>query len=303
MIRRPLIFAGIVLVLVTGCGGSATPSPIPSRAPGPELTLPELKLALIEAYGPLWYCDPDFYPIQRQDEIDSARERWPEVVADRDAFTALTSRLGMDPDGGFSDDEKLAVYQAWKVLNAIALDPIGNEAYRYDYLAQPVAGAAEGTRTAGTISASGEIAIGQQATAPEPMCPICLARGTAIETPGGSVPVEVLRIGDPVWTIDGRGRRTEGTVIAVGSTLVPAGHQVVRLVLADGRTVTASPGHPLSDGRRLGDLRVGEAVDGSVAIAADLIAYDGAQTYDLAVNGPTGIYLVDGLAMGSTLQP
>ena len=66
--------------------------------------------------------------------------------------------------------------------------PIGEDAYRFDYLAQPVGGAAEGTRTAGTIRSSGEITIEQQAPAGEPICPICLARGTLIDTPGRSGP-------------------------------------------------------------------------------------------------------------------
>jgi hypothetical protein len=294
---------GLALLILIACGGGATPVPTPGPTPGPALTIPELKLAITGRFGPLWYCDPDFYPIQRQDELASARERWPEVVADVEAFEALAARAGLDPAGQFADEQQLAIYREWKVLNAIALDPIGNGTFRFDYLAQPVAGAAEGTRTAGTITASGAVEIEQQAGAPEPMCPICLAEGTAIETPGGVVAVERLRIGDPVWTLDADGVRIRGTVIAFGSTVAPAGHRVVRLVLADGRTVSASPGHPLADGRLLGDLRTGDEVDGATVLAADLMAYDGARTYDIAVGGPTGIYLVNGIELGTTLRP
>jgi len=258
---------------------------------------------LIDELGPLWYCDPDFYPIQREDEMTSALQRWPEVVVDREAFEVIATRLNLDPAGDVSDQRKLDVYRAWKILNAIALDPIGNDAYRFDYLAQPAGGAAEGTRTAGTITAGGEVTIEQQASAGEPICPICLARGTLIDAPGGPVSVAALRIGDPVWTLDDGGTRVRGTVVAVGSTLAPAGHHVVRLVLADGRAVTASPGHPLADGRLLGELRAGDAVDGSVVVVAELVAYSGARTYDLAVNGPSGIYFVDGIPLGSTLRP
>jgi hypothetical protein len=282
-------------------GPTSGPTPGPTSVPAP--TLPQLKLALVEAYGPLWYCDPDFYPIQRADELDSARERWPEVKADAEAFEAIVATKGFDPAGLFTDEQKLAVYQAWKVLNAIALDPIGNDTYRFDYLAQPSGGAAEGTRTAGTITTSGAITVGQQAAAPEPMCPICLAQGTRIDTPGGPVSVESLRIGDPVWTLDAAGARIHGTVIAFGSTVAPAGHQVVRLSLADGRTVTASAGHPLAGGRHLGDLRIGDGVDGSAVASTDLVTYDGARTYDIAVSGPTGLYLVDGIPLASTLRP
>ncbi len=46
-----------------------------------------------------------------------------------------------------------ATHGRWRasVLNAIALDPIGGDTYRFDYLAQPKAGVAEGTRIAGGI--------------------------------------------------------------------------------------------------------------------------------------------------------
>jgi hypothetical protein len=309
MMQRTILVLGLALIVAAACTGagstSPTPNPTPSPVPtpGPEKTLADLKYALIEGFGPLWFCDPDFYPIQRQDEIDAAKERWAEVTADAEAFEAITTRLDLDPEGSFSDDEKLEVYRAWKVLNAIALDPLGNDTYRFDYLAQPAPGQTEGTRKAGTISASGDVDVEQQAAAGEPMCPICLARGTRIETPGGGTTIEDLRIGDPVWTLDARGARVLGTVIALGSTAAPANHQVVRLVLADGRTVTASPGHPLADGRQLGDLRAGDAVDGSVVVAADLVAYDATRTYDIVASGPTGMYLVDGIALGSTLRP
>ena len=314
MTPRRVLVAGFVLLAVVACSGGASPStsPAPSPTPGatpspiptagPGRTLPDLKYALIDGFGPLWYCDPDFYPIQREDELASALDRWAEVVADSEAFDVIATRLNLDPAGDFSDQQKLDVYRGWKVLNAIALDPIGNDTYRFDYLAQPAGGGAEGTRTAGTITVGGEVTIEQQASAGEPICPICLARGTLVDAPGGPLPVEGLRIGDPVWTLDEDRARVRGTVIAVGSTLAPAGHHVVRLVLADGRTVTASPGHPLADGRLLGDLRAGAAVEGSVVVAADLVAYEGARTYDIVVNGPTGTYLVDEIPLGSTLR-
>ena len=302
---RRILLSTFVLVVAAACGSGSggAPSPSPTPTPGPARSVAELKLALISTYGPLWYCDPDFYPIQRQDEIQSAKERWAEVTADGAAFKAIGDAAGIDPAGPFTDDQRLTLYRSWKVVQAIALDPIGNDTYRFDYLAQPKAGGAEGTRTAGTIRADGSIAVEQQAAATEPICPICLARGTLIETPNGGVAVEGLRIGDPVWTLDASGRRIEGTVIALGSTVAPVNHRVVHLNLADGRTVTASPGHPLADGRLLGDLRVGDALDGSVVASAVSIAYDGARTFDLVVSGPTGTYLVDGIPLGSTLRP
>ncbi len=313
MNRRVSIAGSLVLVIGTlaGCSLLATPdsgSHGPSPSPGPSATAgtgksqAELKLGLIDTYGPLWYCDPDFFPIAHGEEIDSARARWPEVMADLVAFKAITAKLGLDPAASFTDAQKLVVYQAWKVLQAIALNAIGNDTYRFDYLAQPKAGGAEGRRIAGTITTSGAITVEQQAAAGEPNCPICLPRGTLIETPNGGVAVDRLRIDGAIWTLDLQGRRVAGSVIALGSTAAPANHHVVRVILADGRTVTASPGHPLADGRHLGDLRAGDLVDGSVVTAADLIPYGGGRTYDLVVSGPTGTYLVDGIALGSTIR-
>ena len=276
--------------------------PSPSPTPRPALTLAQLKLALIAAYGPLWYCDPDFYPLARGEEIDRARERWPEVVADTEAFAALLAKRGLTAGTAFTDAQKLDIYHEWKILNAIALGPIGDGSYRFDFLAEPKASAAEGTRTEGAIAATGKITIAQQAAAGQPICPICLARGTRIQTPSGGVPVELLRIGAAVWTLDTAGRVIPGTVLGLGSTSAPVNHHVVRLVLADGRSVTASPGHPLADGRLLGNLRPGDLVDGSRVVVANLVPYTGGETFDIVVSGPTGVYLVDGIALASTID-
>ena len=310
MTRHPALLACLVLAAAACGGGSAatTPGstarpPGPTGTPSPARTVPELKLAIIGRFGALWYCDPDFYPVARSDELAVALERWPEVVADREAFAALTATFGLDPSGAFSDAQKLDVYRGWKALNAIALDPASSDAWRFDYLAQPSGGAAEGTRTTGSISSQGEITIGSQVNEGQPICPICLARGTMIETPLGVRAVQDLGLGDPVWTLDVAGNRVPGTVIAIGSTAAPADHHVVRLVLVDGRTVTASPGHPLADGRLLGDLRIGDLVGGISVESADLLAYTGGHTFDIVVSGLTGTYLVDGIALGSTLRP
>ena len=296
-IVRLAVLAG---VLAAGCGPTvATPSPAPTG--GPALGVPELKLALVRQLGPLWFCDPDVFPIQRQDELAAALERWPEVIADAEALQAILGDLGIPADDPLDDDAKLAVYRSWKVLNAIALEPEG-DAYRFDYLAQPAPGGIEGTRTTGTISASGDITVGARGPAPEPMCPICLGLGTPIETPGGAAAVERLRTGDTVWTLDDDGRRIPGIVLAIGSVPVPDGHRMMRLVLDDGRSITASAGHPLADGRPLGEIRPGDRVDGSTVVGADGVPYAGSATYDIVVSGPTGTYLVDGIPLGSTLD-
>ena len=217
--RRPItVLAGLIFAatIVAGCAFLAAGTSSPAPTPGPARSIPELKLALVDAYGLLWYCDPDFYPVAHGEEIDNAKARWSEVVADTVAFRAIATKLGLDPAASFTDAQKLSVYQAWKALQAIALNPIGNDSFRFDYLAQPRGGAAEGTRSAGTITMSGAITVEQQAAAGAPNCPICLARGTRIDTPTGGTVVEGLRIGDIVWTLDARGSRIQASVIEIG---------------------------------------------------------------------------------------
>ncbi len=90
-------------------------------------------------------------------------------------------------------------------------------------------------------------------------------------------------------------------VVAVGTTPVPAWHRVVHLVLADGRSLIASPLHPLADGRLLGAISPGDLVDGSTVVSAESEPYDGGATFDLLPAGPTGTYWADGVLLASTL--
>lgn len=134
------------------------------------------------------------------------------------------------------------------------------------------------------------------------MCPICLAVGTLIDTPAGAVAVQRLQKGMSVWTITTSGERIAGTIIAAGKTPVPPTHQMVRLVLADGRTVLVSPGHPTIDGRNVGELAVNDRYDGTRVISVDRISYSGGATYDILPSGETGFYWANGILLDSTLH-
>jgi len=302
--------AVLVAILLAGCAGGSGASPDPSVVPGPSaspgasLDAGDLRVILLDQFGPRWYCDPDQYPIAREsfDEGATAVARFADMQAEGVVFGAVVRHLGLQGTTTFSDAQKLDIYRLWKVLVSISLDPTGSGAYRFDYVAQPVGGASLGTETTGTIDGTGTITIQATASAGSPMCPICLARGTRIDTPTGSIAVERLALGDRIWTLDLAGHRVAGIVIALGSTLAPASHRVIDLVLADGRSVTASPGHPLADGRPLGTLRIGDVVEGSRVVGLTSLPYGGGETFDLVVSGPTGIYLSDGIPLGSTLR-
>ena len=296
MSRSGLATALLLVVVAAGCASTAT-----QASPLPQLNGAELRYKLIDTFGPLWFCDPDFYPVARADEAELAIQRFPKVQADAEAFAAIVSHLNMKPGADFDANQKLAIYRAWKQLNGVALQDAGNGTYRFDYLNMPAAGAAEGRRTTGTIDQHGTIVVEQQAPAGEPPCPICLARGTRIAAPGGDVAVEDIKVGMRVWSIDETGRRIVATVTLIGQTRVPATHEVVRLVLDDGRIVRASPGHPLVDGRKLGDIAAGAVVDGATVVSATLERYAGGSTFDLLTDAPTHAYIADGIPLGSTL--
>lgn len=277
----------VAALLLASCGGIAgtRPTPLPSPLPSAEL-----KYRAMDAAGRIWFCDPDFYPIGRADERDLAHQKLPQIQGDAETYAAITSRVGTD---------ELAVYREWKALNALQLQPT-NDVFAFGYLVQKTSSAGE--RVEGRVSPSGQVTILFRTAAGPLNCPICLARGTRIATPSGDVPVEDLRAGDVVWTSDARGERVAAPLVAVGSMPVPSTHEVVRLVLDDGRVVLVSPGHPTADGRHVGDLAVGDSVDGARVASVVREAYAGGATFDILPAGSTGTYWANGALLRSTLR-
>ncbi len=104
-----------------------------------------------------------------------------------------------------------------------------------------------------------------------------------------------------VWTVDSSGNRIAAPISETRVTPVPPSFRVVRLALNDGRTVTASPGHPTAGGRALGDYRVGDTLDGAVVIVVEHIVYGDSATHDILPSGPTGLYWANGILLKSTL--
>jgi hypothetical protein len=130
--------------------------------------------------------------------------------------------------------------------------------------------------------------------------PICLIAGSLISTPAGDVPVQDIRVGDAVWSTDLQGNRIRASVSEVGHAMAPPGHLVVTVALADGRSFTASLGHPTPEGVPVGDLQIGDPLDGSRVVSTKVSTYSG-YTYDLLPSGPTGTYYVGGVLLRSTL--
>ena len=274
-----------------------SPSATPSPAPG-GLTQAQLKYRIVAQFGPLLFCDPDYYPVARADEQALAHERLPEIQKDAPTFSALLAHLGFTPAASYTKDQELAIYRDWKMLNALRLEQASGGFHFLAVFGTPQ----QASRVDGTIDQRGNLTVASRTPSGQPPCPICLARGTRIATPSGDVAVEDLRVGDVVWTLDAAGARVALPLTEIGSTPVPASHRVVQLRLSDGRAVDVSPGHPTADGRKVGDFVGGDRYDGAVVVSAELIPYAGGATFDVLPAGATGTYWANGVLLGSTIR-
>lgn len=133
-------------------------------------------------------------------------------------------------------------------------------------------------------------------------CPVCLAENSLIDTPIGVIAVQNLQQGMAVWTVDKSGNKISATIIKTSKTPVPSTHQIVHLVLGDGRELFVSPGHPTIDGRTIGDLASGDLYDGVSIISTERVPYGESATYDVLPSGDTGFYWANCILIGSTLR-
>lgn len=279
--------------MAVGCG-QAAPTPV-----GSPLTQAQLKFAVMDSVGRPVYCDPDFYPIAREGgEEQNAVNFYPQIRSDSQTYAAIIAHEHL-PSGDLTDQQKLTVYRAWKLLRAVGLVPSGT-GYTFEYRIQT--GGSGYQMVAGTVRVDGAVTVNSRAQTTPPVCPICLAASTLIATPDGPVRVTDIHAGTVVWTQAADGSRVAEPVLEEGSMEAPAGHMVVDLALADGREVWVSPGHRTADGRSVGSIRVGDSLDGSVVARAQLVPYSGQRTYDLLPAGPTGRYWANGILLSSTLR-
>ena len=292
-----------VVAETPGPGPTEGPSPTPVPAtpiptlPSSSLSPTELKYRVLDQFPDFFFCDPDFYPIAREDEMVLAQQRFAELQASQEEFQAILSRNNLSGVTTFGDDQKLLIYREHKKLNAIFFQLAGDS---YQFQIQTGVEGQQGSLVTGAIDATGAIEIQKQESS-FPTCPICLAAGTLIDTPRGRVAVENLRIGDPVWTRNAAGERVPAEVLKLGSARVPSNHQVIHILLNDRRELWASPGHPSADGQALGGLKVADLLDGAPVILIERVPYEATSTYDLLPSGATGFYWANGILIGSTL--
>jgi hypothetical protein len=297
------LFAIFTAVLLMSCQKTTTPATtttptitVTNTTTTGAYTVSELKYKLLAAYPDYFWCDPDLYPIARSGvEQQNAIDQFAAIEANREEFTVILTHLNLADKAGYTDDEKLQIYREYKKLNGAVQVTATASGYTFTIRV----GQNQGETYQGTIAASGLITV--TATTPSiNTCPICLAEGTLIDTPDGPVPVEKLQQGMMIYTQDDAGKKIAGVITATASAQSPTSFQIIRIVLNDGRLVSASPGHPTTDGRTIGELKVGDTLDGGIIAAVTAVPYSG-YTFDILPEGGTGFYWANGILLKSTL--
>jgi hypothetical protein len=290
----------IVASLATSLGACRTELIDDGAAAGGGVLSPaQLKYRLIDRLGELFFCDPDYWPVARADEQELALARFPEIAADTETFDAILQRLGWQTRTEFSPEEKLRIYREYKKLNAILLEPAGSH---YDFRLS-IRESKEGVSVySGRIDERGRIDV-REKTPGLATCPRCLPGDTRVDAPGGRISLRELRPGMLVWSSSPTGARIAVPILKTARVRVTPGHQLVRLRLSDGRELVGSPGHPTADGRALGSLTAGDAVDGARVLGAQRFASSEVATYDILPAGETATYWANGLPVASTLAP
>ncbi len=291
MIKKLFLLILLLLITLSGLVVSC------SRTTTPPVTysVPQLKYLLIDHFGGVFYCDPDLYPIARPGvEEQNAIEQFPAIYADQAEFTAIIQHLNLPNQSDYTLEQKVAIYREYKKLT-LSIILLGTGPYSFDMRV----GENNGYRYQGTITSSGNIKVTSKENSFN-TCPICLPAGTLIGTPDGRVAVENITPGMTVWTVDLSGNRVIALVLKTSKTPVMP-FLMVEITLADGRTITASPGHPSAAGIALGSYKTGETLDGSIIAALNNVLYNGSATYDILPSGETGQYWANGILLASTL--
>jgi hypothetical protein len=112
------------------------------------------------------------------------------------------------PTGDLTDAQKLTVYRAYKLLNALVMTQNGND-YAFEFRAQPKDSSAI-QLVNGSVRVDGVVTVTSRTASGRPPCPICLAASTLIATPNGAVRAVDIKAGMTVWTADRSGRRYNG---------------------------------------------------------------------------------------------
>ena len=294
MKKLKLLLSVVLVSLITIAVGACTEQP---TEPLVTYSMPELKYILLNNFDNVFYVDSVFFPVGREGlEEQNALAQFAEIKADEAEFTAIINHLELPVKGEYSAEEKLLIYREHKKLTrAVQLTPTGD---KYNFTLRVDEG--QGELIEGTITTSGTIKVLKREESFNTY-PICLAKGTSIETSLGPVAVELIQKGMLIWTVDNSGSRVLAPVIKTANTPVPSSFRVVKMELSDTRTITASQNHPTADNKALGDYEVGDTLDGAQVTSIEYLPYTENATYDILTAGSTRLYWADGILLKSTL--
>ena len=297
-VKMVLLFTIVLVILLSGCKAQSSLTTSSTSILPATYSQYQLEYRLFAKYPNIFWCDSDYYPVAREgQEQQNAVDQFSGIKSNQAEFSAILTQLNLPNKTDYTDNEKLLIYREHKKLTYAVQMTAANGGYNFDLRV----GEGQGTRIQGTIITSGEI----QETSRETSfntCPICLVKGTLIDTPQGRIPVEQLSKGMIVWTTDDSGNRIAKEIVETTSTIVPSSFKVIKIELNDGRTITASPGHPTAEGRAIADYQLGNELDGAQIVTMDYITYENSMTYDILPAGNTGYYWANGILLGSTLK-
>ena len=90
---------------------TVSPTARPTVVATGELTIPELQYVLMNRFAPMFFCDPDYYPIGRGDEQQKAVQIFPSIKENIEEYAAITNHLNIADTTTISDEQKLAIYR------------------------------------------------------------------------------------------------------------------------------------------------------------------------------------------------
>jgi len=288
--RKRLVAFGllaVLVVLVVGIYVVAVLTFVPR-------SVADLKFSVIDNVGEPLVCTGWGEPNARFNPYGE----YPHILADVPTYSAIIRREHLPPTP-LTNDQVVAVYRDWLMLNAVRLRGNG-PAYDFDMFPGPTPSEALRNEIVGKVDLLGHVYDVHRGSAMG-ACPICLAADSVISTPAGPVVVSKIEVGMQVWSASPDGRPINAVVLEVTIRLAAPGSELIHLVLADGRQLTASAPHEIADGRALGSLRVGDQIDGVAITDMERIDDSLRRTYDLLPSGETGQYWVDGILVRSTL--
>ena len=123
-LSTPIEMTAMVSTVIPDMGGTGgTEAVIPTAGPptliptlASALSPTELKYRVLDQFPDFFFCDPDYYPIAREDEGILAGQRFPEIQANVEEFQTILNHNGLSGQISFTAEQKLLVYREHKKI-------------------------------------------------------------------------------------------------------------------------------------------------------------------------------------------